>query len=72
MKKLLYESDFFYMHEMIKTLSSRPSNIKSTPYGFEALTFLFDSIYIRLCTKLFGHIVGIPMGTRNRFILVLR
>ena len=29
----------------------------------EALTFLLDNIYIRLGTKLFRQIVGIPMGT---------
>ena len=29
----------------------------------EALTFLFDNIYIRFGTKLFRQIVGIPMGT---------
>ena len=29
----------------------------------EALTFVLDNIYIRFVTKLFRHIVGIPMGT---------
>ena len=29
----------------------------------EALTFLLDNIYIRVGTKLFRQIVGIPMGT---------
>ena len=29
----------------------------------ETLTFLLDNIYIRLSTKLFRQIVGIPMGT---------
>ena len=29
----------------------------------EALTFLFDNIYIRFGSKLYRHIVGIPMGT---------
>ena len=29
----------------------------------EALTFLLDNIYIRFGSKLFGQIVGIPMGT---------
>ena len=29
----------------------------------EALTFLLDNIYIRLCSKLYRQIIGIPMGT---------
>ena len=29
----------------------------------DALSFLLDNIYIRLGTKLYRHIVGIPMGT---------
>ena len=30
---------------------------------YEALTFLFDNIYIRFGSKLYRQIVGIPMGT---------
>ena len=30
----------------------------------EALTFLFDNIYIRFGSKLYRQIVGIPMGTK--------
>ena len=29
----------------------------------EALTFLLDNIYIRFGSKLYGQIVGIPIGT---------
>ena len=29
----------------------------------EALVYLLDNIYIRFGTKLYRHIVGIPMGT---------
>ena len=29
----------------------------------DALSFLLDNIYIRFGTKLYRHIVGIPMGT---------
>ena len=28
----------------------------------DALTFLLDNIFIRVCTKLFRQVVGIPVG----------
>ena len=30
---------------------------------FEALTFLFDNIFVRFGTQLYRQVVGIPMGT---------
>ena len=30
---------------------------------YDALTFLFDNIFNRFCTKLYRQVVGIPMGT---------
>ena len=44
----------------------------------EALTFLLDNVYIRLGTKLYRLIVGIPMGTKcahlvaDLFLFVMR
>ena len=35
----------------------------------EALTFLLDNIYIRIGSKLYRQIVGIPMGTNCAFIV---
>ena len=31
----------------------------------DALTFLLDNIFIRFGTKLYGQVVGIPMGTNG-------
>ena len=41
----------------------RKYNLCSCQKVCEALTFLFDKIYIRLGSKLYRQIVGIPMGT---------
>ena len=35
----------------------------------EVLTYLFDNIYIRLGTKIYRQIVGIPMGTNCALII---
>ena len=35
----------------------------------EALTFLLDNIYIRCGSKLYGQLVGIPMGTNCAFLV---
>ena len=40
-----------------------PLNLWSCQKVCEALTFLFNNIYIRFGSKLYRQIVGIPMGT---------
>ena len=56
------------MHVMIRMLSSHLMQSEIIIYGLvgkvcEALTFLLDNIYIRVGSKLYRQIVGIPMGT---------
>ena len=41
----------------------RNYNLWSCQKACEALTFLLDNIYIRFGSKLYRHIIGIPMGT---------
>ena len=50
------------MHIMIRMLSSH-YNLWSCQKVCKAVTFLLDNIYIRCGSKLYRHIVGIPMGT---------
>ena len=35
----------------------------------DALTFLLDTIFIRFGTKLYGQIIGIPMGTNCALLI---
>ena len=41
----------------------RNYNLWSCQKVCEVLTFLLDNVYIRFGSKLYRHIVGIPMGT---------
>ena len=44
----------------------RNYNLRSCQKVCEALTFLYDNIYIKFCSKLlYRQIVGIPMGTNG-------
>ena len=56
------------MHLMIGMLSSHLTQTEiyylwSCQKVCETLTFLFDNIYTRFDSKLYGQIVGIPVGT---------
>ena len=57
------------MHVTVEMPFSLPKSIEIIPYGYvrkcvKLLTFLLDNIYIRLDTKFFRQIVGIPRGTK--------
>ena len=57
----------FIWHVMTERLFSLPLTEVGIHFGHvimcDALSYLLDNIYIRFGTKLYRHIVGIPMGT---------
>ena len=64
--KFSKEKVLFILHVMISMLFSPPMQLESVrkcQKVCEAPTFLLHSIYIRFLSKLYRHIVGIPMGT---------
>ena len=52
-----------YKNAFFTSDAVRTYNLWSCQKVCEALTFLLDNIYIRFGSKLYGQIVGIPMGT---------
>ena len=55
--------DTFCRNAFFTSDAVRNYNLWSCQKVCEALTFLLDNIYIKFGSKLYGQIVGIPMGT---------
>ena len=62
-KRIILLFLFFDQVYRFRLISIRNYNSWSCQKVCEALTFLLDNIYIRFGSKLYGQIVGIPMGT---------
>ena len=62
------------LNEIIDTNAYKRENLKeyhaSCQNVWNELTFLLDSIFIQVGTKLYRQVVGIPMGTNCAWLLV--